>query len=273
MATSSLVERAPQSVRERASIETPRPGRIALLAVIFTVGLGLFVSVDPPRTWILLVLAAIIALGADGIIRRHPRGDFRTVADTSAHLFVPVLFAFSAGLFLEDVVLGYWAAPAVLGAGALMGATLYAEYASVDADDRSFQLARFVLNIVTYLTAFGFYAVVYGFDVDLLPAAFAVGLVSLLLSIEIFRDAEADPVRALVFAAVIGLVAAESRWVLYFIPLDGFLAGVFILLAFYLATGVISHYLSEHLDGGVLLEFALVTAAGLAIVIGGRVLA
>ena len=37
-------------------------------------------------------------------------------------------------------------------------------------------------------------------------------------------------------------------------------------------TGVISHYLTEHLDRGVLVEFAFVTAAGLAIVIGGRAL-
>jgi hypothetical protein len=90
--------------------------------------------------------------------------------------------------------------------------------------------------------------------------------------VEIFREAEADPLRALVFAASIGVVVGEARWVLYFIPLDGFLAGVFLLLIFYLTTGVISHYLTEHLDRGVLLEFVLVSAAGLAIVIGGRVL-
>jgi hypothetical protein len=153
-----------------------------------------------------------------------------------------------------------------------MAAALYAEHISVELDHPSYPLARFALNVITYLTAFGFYAVVYGFEVDLLPAAFAAGLISMLLSIEIFREAEADPMRALVFASVIGIIVAEARWVLYFIPLEGFLAGVFILLVFYLATGVISHYLTEHLDRNVLMEFGLVTAAGLAIVIGGRVL-
>ena len=34
--------------------------------------------------------------------------------------------------------------------------------------------------MITYLTAFGFYAVVYGFDVELLPAAFTVGMISML---------------------------------------------------------------------------------------------
>jgi hypothetical protein len=220
----------------------------------------------------LLALTAIMALGADGIVRSHPRGGFRTVADTSPYLFVPVLYTLSAGLFLEDVILSYWAAPAVIGASALMAATLYAEYISIEQDHPRFPLARLVLNIATYLTAFGFYAVVYGFDVELAPAAFAVGLVSTLLAVEIFREAEADPVRALVFAAVIGVVLGEARWVLYFMPLDGFLAGVALLLVFYLSTGVISHYLTEHLDRGVVLEFVLVTLAGLAIVVGGRTL-
>jgi hypothetical protein len=249
-----------------------RAGRIPLLAIVFGIGLAMFITIDPVRPWILLVLTAIVGLGADGIIRSHPRAEFHTIADTAPFLFVPVLFTLSAGLFLEDVILGYWQIPAVLGASVLMGSALYAEHVSVEPEHPQFPVARFALNVITYLTAFGFYAVVYGFDVDLLPAAFTVGMISMLLSIEIFREAEADPIRALVFAAVIGVIVGEARWVLYFIPLEGFLAGVFILLVFYLTTGVISHYLTDHLDRAVLLEFAMVTAAGLAIVIGGRVL-
>ena len=273
MATSPALERSAPSLRDDSATPglpaVPRTGRIPLLAVIFTTGLTLFISIDPSRPWLLLALTAIMAIGTDGVIRAHPRGEFHTIADTAPYLFVPVLFTLSAGLFLEDVILSYWAVPAVLAAGALMGATVYAEHVSVDPDHPSFPTARFVLNVVTYLTAFGFYAVVYGFDVNLLPAAFAVGLVSMLLAIEVFREAEADPIRALVFAAVIGVIVAEARWVLYFIPLDGVLAGIFLLLAFYLATGVISHYLTDHLDRTVLAEFAVVTAAGLTIVVAG----
>jgi hypothetical protein len=275
MATSPTLERSASPAQEAAAAFTysgvSRAGRIPLLSLVFCIGLALFISVDPVQPWLLLALTAIIGLGADGIIRAHPRGEFHTVADTSPYLFVPVLFTLSAGLFLEDVILSYWAAPAVIGAAVLMGVTIYAEHISVEPEHPSFPMARFVLNVMTYLTAFGFYAVVYGFDVDLLPAAFAVGLISMLLSIEIFREAEADPIRALVFAAVIGVVIAEARWVLYFLPLEGFLAGIFLLLGFYLTTGVISHYLTDHLERSVLLEFAAVSAVGLTIVIAGRV--
>ncbi len=274
MATSPVLERAVPPLQDRppsAPLTGSKFARIPLLCVMFAIGLLLFVSIEPVKPWILLVVTAIMALGADGIVRSHPHADIRTIGDTAPYLFVPVLFTLSAGLFLQDVVLGYWAVPAVLAAAGLMGCALYAEYHSVEPDEETGAMAHFLLNVITYLTAFGFYAVVYGFDVNLAPAAFAVGLVSMLLSVEVFREAEADPIRALVFAAVIGVIVAEARWVLYFIPLDGLLAGIFLLLVFYLTTGVISHYLTDHLDRTVLMEFAMVSAAGLAIVIGGRV--
>lgn len=250
----------------------PRSGHIPVMAVAYALGLGLFLGVEPTKPWILLVLVGLAAIGTDGILRTHPKGDFQTLADTAPFLFVPVLLALASGLFLEEVVEGYWAVPAVLAAAVLFAASLYGEYASVERHGPSYPLGRFALNVLTYLSAFAFYAVVYRFDVELLPSAFAVGLVSLLLAVEIFREGEADPYRALVFAGVIGLIVAEARWSLHFIPLEGFLAGVFLLLAFYLTTGVIQHYLAGSLRRPILLEFAAVSAAGLAVVIVGRVL-
>jgi len=273
MASSPVAERIAHADQQaRGSAQRPsRAGLIPLLALVYALGLALFIGTEPVRPWILLAVAALVGLGTDGILRGHPRVAFVSVADTAPYMFVPVLFTLASGLFLEDAALGYWQAPAVVGCGALMAAAVFAEHASVDPEHERFHSARFVLNVITYMTAFAFYEVVYGFDVDLAPAAFAVGLVSMLLAIEIFREAEADPLRALVFAGVIGIIVGETRWVLYFIPLDGFLAAVFMLLAFYITTGVIAHYLTEHLNTTVLAEFALVTAAGLAIVIGGRV--
>lgn len=242
------------------------------MAVAYAFGLGLFLGVEPTKPWILLALVGLTAIGTDGILRSHPKADFDGIADTAPFLFVPVLLALASGLFLEEVIEGYWTVPAVLAAAVLFTASLYGEYVSVEEHGPSYPLGRFALNVLTYLSAFGFYAVVYSFDVELLPSAFAVGLVSLLLAVEVFREGEADPYRALVFAGVIGLIVAEARWSLHFIPLEGFLAGVFLLLAFYLTTGVIQHYLAGTLRRPILLEFVAVTTLGLTVVIVGRVL-
>jgi hypothetical protein len=250
----------------------PRSAYIPLLALLYGIGLALFLAVEPTKPWILLTIVALVGLGTDGILRMHARARLRGIADTAPFLFVPVLLALASGLFLEEVVDGYRTVPAVLGASVLLAAAVYGEYVSAISHGPSYALGRLVLNVLTYIAAFGFYAVVYEFDIDLLPAAFAVGLFSGLLAVEVFREAEADAYRGLVFAAAIGVVVAEILWALYFIPLDGFLAALLLLLVFYLSTGLVQHHLTKDLNRAVALEFTFVTLAGLAIVIAGRVL-
>ena len=49
----------------------------------------------------------------------------------------------------------------------VFSAAVAAEYVTVQPLNPSYPLARLVLSVVTYLTAFAFYAVVYSFDVNL----------------------------------------------------------------------------------------------------------
>jgi hypothetical protein len=259
---------------EQASFDLsglPRTAYIPLLAALYGLGLGLYVSVEPTRPWLLLAVVALVGLGSDGILRNNPKAQLRGVADTSPFLFVPVLLALASGLFLEEVVKGYWAVPAAAGASVLLAGALYGEYASM-VHGPSYALGRLVLNMLTYVAAFAFFAVIYEFNVHLLPAAIAVGLFSTLLAIEILREAEGDAIRALVYAAAIGVVVAEIRWALYFVPLDGYLAAIVLLVIFYQASGLVQHHLTGHLNRAVATEFSLVTAIGIAVVVAGRLL-
>ena len=246
--------------------------RIALLVVVFTFGLILFLAIEPSKPWILAVTTALVALGTDGILRTHPNAVLEEdIAWTAPLLFLPTLLSLGSGLFLEDALNGYWVLPGALAVSVLMAAVLTAEYVSVDPYSRVYAGARFVLNLGTFLTAFAFYAVVYSFDVSLVPAALTVGLISLLLSVEVLRESEADPVRALVFAGAIGIIVAQARWALYFLPLESYLAGVFLLLVFYLTSGLVQHHLNDDLRPPVVSEFALITILGIVIVTIGRV--
>jgi hypothetical protein len=252
-----------------ASFRSPR---VPLLIIVFSIGLLLFLAIEPTKPWILLVVTGLVAFGTDGILREHPHGAREEdMAWTAPLLFLPTLLTLGAGLFLEDALGGYVVLPGVLLTAGLMGAVLYAEHASIDGASASYATARFVLNIATYLTAFALYAVVYAFDVSLVPAALTVGLVSLLLSVEVLREAEADPMRALAFSAVVGLIVAEARWALYFLPLESYLAGVFLLLVFYLTSGLVQHHLNDDLSPPVVSEFAAIAALGVVIVALGRV--
>jgi len=249
-----------------------RPSKVPLLAAVYGLGLLLFLTIEPTQPWILLVLTALVAIGTDGIMREHPLGNEEDdTAWTAPLLFLPTLLALGAGLFLEDVLTGYAAVPGALIATVLMGAVVSSEYASIDPEGADYPTARLVLNVATYLTAFSFYAVVYSFDVSLVPAALAAGLVSVLLSVEVLREAEADPVRALIFSGVVGVVVAEARWALYFLPLESYLAGVFLLLVFYMASGLVQHHLNDDLRPPVLAEFSAIAVLGVLIVTLGRI--
>ena len=246
--------------------------RVLLLVAAFSLGLLLFLSIEPTEPWILLVVTALVAVGADGILRDHPVAAYEEdIAWTAPFLFLPTMLALASGLFLEDAISGYWIIPGVFIVAALMGAVLFASQASVDQDSVVYPASRFVLNIGTYLTAFGFYAVVYAFDISLVPAAVTVGLVSLLLSVEVLREAEANPTRALVYAAVVGLIVGEGRWALYFLPVESYLAGVFLLLVFYLTSGLVQHHLNDDLRRPVVIEFAGIALLGAVIVTLGRI--
>jgi hypothetical protein len=246
--------------------------RVPLLVVVYAIGLLLFLAVEPTKPWVLMIVTGLVALGTDGILRTHPKAVLEEdIAWTAPLLFLPTLMCLGAGLFLEDALTGYWVVPGIAIAALLMAMTLYAEYTSVDAYGPGFAGARFLLNLGTFLTAFAFFSVVYSFDVALVPAALTVGLISLLLSVEVLRESEADPVRALVYAGAIGVIVAQARWALYFLPLESYLAGVFLLLVFYLASGLVQHHLNDDLRPPVVSEFAAITVLGIVIVTIGRI--
>lgn len=236
------------------------------MAVVLALGLTAFLAIEPTQNWLLLLLCGLAALGADGVVRTHPKARFHRLDDTALFLFVPVLFTLSAGLFLEEVASGHWTVLAGLASTGAYWGILYAEYQSVDRKAPHYQSTRLVLNAATYVIAFLFFATVYDFDLDLATASFAAGVVSLLLGIEVLREEAMDTARTIVYAAAIGALLAESAWATHFLPLDGSSAAVFLLLAFYLMTGLMHNYLADRLSIRTASEFASVALAGLVIV-------
>lgn len=240
--------------------------RLYVMGAVFSLGLTAFLAIEPTQNWLLLLLSGLAALGTDGVVRTHPRARFRRLDDTALYLFVPVLFTLGLGLFLEEVAEGYWTLLAGLLAGIPFAAMVQAEYDSVDRKLPTYQSARLILNVATYVTAFLFYATIYDFALGVVTAAFAVGIVSLLLAIEILREEALDTPRTLLYAVAIGLLLSEAGWALDFLPLEGAVAAIFLLLAFYLMTGLMHNYLGERLSLRTASEFMAIAGVGLLIV-------
>ncbi len=248
----------------------PLTPETAVLTVLMTAVFLLFLLIEPTPRWLALFAAVVAALATDGVLRSARREPFAAGADTTPYLFLPALFALTAPVFAEYNARGFWAIPVALGAGLAFGAVVTAEVGSVRADEPLRGVARFVTATATYFVAFALYSLAYVFDLALGAAMVAVTLMSVLLAVELLRDGEIDPIETLVFAGVVGLVAGEARWVMQYLPIDGYLAGLTLLLLFYFTTGVVHAYITRALDVMVAAEYGAVAALGIVLVVGAR---
>ncbi len=256
--------------RPTALLAIPVSGPIVAMTLLVTIVFLMFLLIEPTPRWIVLFGSALAALAMDGVLRSARRAPFEADADTTPYLFLPALFVLAAPVFIEHNVRGFWAAPAGVAAGLAFGAVAVAEVASVREFDPVKGVGRFVASAATYFVAFALFSLAYRFELELQQAMVAVALVSVLLAVEMLREGEIDPVETLVFAVVTALVVAEVRWTLFYLPLDGYLAGLTLLLAFYFVTGLLHSHLTSHLSAFVAAEYVLITAAGIGLVVWTR---
>jgi hypothetical protein len=259
---SEVAQRITQALPDTAS----RLDRVHVMAAVLALGLTTYLAVEPTQNWLLLLLCGLAALGTDAVVRNHPRAHFDSIDDTALYLFVPVLFTLSVGIFLEDVVSGYWTLGFGLASVIPFWAILRSEYESIDRDSDLFETARLALNGATYLVAFLFFATVYDFELSLFASSLTIGIVSVLLAIEVLREEGLNTARTIQYSFASGILMAEAAWTTHFLPMDGSAAAVFVLLAFYLMTGLMHNYLGNRLNLKTAAEFAAVALCGLVII-------
>ena len=248
-------------------VAAPAVTLTALVTIVFL----MFLLVEPSPRWVILFGSAVAALAMDGILRSVRREAFETAGvDTAPFLFLPALYVLTVPVFLEHAVRGYWIVPAGVTAGIGFGAAVVGMLSSVREHDPARDVGGFVTTAAAYFVVFALLSLTYTFELDLRSATLAAGLGSMLLAVEVLRDGEVDPLDTLAYAAITGVIVAELRWTLHFLPLAGPLAALTLLLAFYFVTGLAHSHLTRHLDRVVAAEHVAIVAAGLLVVLGAR---
>jgi len=242
---------------------------LIILSLLMGATFLMFVGIEPTPRWLLLFAAIMAILGTDGMLRDawpRPFHRVRDRADTTPYLFLPALLAVAIPLLIEHNVRGFFVIPLSLLGALLFTAVLAAQVTSVRVAAPAYSLARLVATGGSYFTAFALLSLSYVLELDLIPALIAAAVIGTMLGVEIFREGQVDPIETLIFSAVTGLVLAEVRWTLYFIPVGGYLAGLTLLLAFFLVSGLLHSHLTRHLNRIVAVEYVVIAAAGIALV-------
>ena len=264
------VSPSPMISRRGGAFALPVNAPIVALTVIMTITFAMFLLIEPTPRWIALFGGVIAAPSVDGVLRASRRAPFADGHDTAPYLFLPAVFALAVPVFVEHNVRGLWATPAAIATGLVFGAVVMAEVASVREFDPARGIGRFITSAATYFVAFALFSLTYRFGLDLPTAMTAVALVSAMLAVGLLHEGEVDPIETLIFAVITALAVAEVRWALHFLPIDSYLAGFAMLLAFYFVTGLIHSHLVRHLTATLAVEYSVIAAAGVALVVWAR---
>lgn len=245
--------------------------RSIVLCGLVLLGLAGFLAIRPHQTWLLWLTAILTGLAADGIVRGHARWDEHRLLDTLPWAALPALGTLGGGLFIDRALEGFARPAAAIVPAVLVGAVAYAEHVTVDFQHPRYHGYRLGLAVATYLAAFALFTVAAGADIPIALSSGLIGLVAMVLTLDILRENRLFGEGALLLGLAVGVSLAELRLVLYFFPLDDLLAGALMIIGFYLATGLVHHFLDHDLEWATVGEYLLVAVVGTGAVVVTRV--
>lgn len=210
-----------------------------------------------------LLLAGLVASGAEAVVRAHPRAQ---AGEMGPHW---VLWALPVALIIVSLLLLpvapsrlYWLLGLIV-TGAVLSLSMAGIYYTIDPYAVGYRRARLGMNAMTYGVALMLFLVVYRTRVRSIVSATEVMLVSTLLALELLRGSERPLILVGINAAVVGLVLGQATWALNYWRLDSLTGGLVLLLLFYNVVGLSQNTLQGRLNRRVLLEYGLITIAAL----------
>jgi len=212
-------------------------------------------------------VAAMIGMGTYLLGRSHPAflGLGRAYTWT---LWIPPVAWFVAGaVLLRLAPLENNTIPSVVGA-ALLGLILFAQHRELRLGAGSRRGAEFLVSLAVFVSAFAQFGLLYqARDAGVVVALVAGGVAALLGTVPL-RRAIADDGRTAIYCGVVGLVVGEVAWALTYWTTAGIVGGAFLLLLFYVLVGLSEAILDRSFSRRVLLEYGVVGACGLILIIG-----
>lgn len=238
-----------------------------LVVGLAAAGLAFFITLEPPRSWVMLVLTlGMVASGTHYLALAHPGYRFYLRRPpTFTYWVAPLALALGGALFTRLFLGGWYTLIGMAGTGAGVAVLVYCQHLLAHPDAPAPAFARVVTSLSVYLAAFLLFVSLQGVDLPVAARMTVLGAVSGLLSLVILGERSNRFDRAFLYAALIALLVVELSWALLLLPLGRVTTGLLLLMAFYFISGLVHSHLLNRLNKSVALEFASVTLVALAV--------
>ena len=239
----------------------------AFVVAIVVMGAGLWLapSMVPVQLWLLGAgLVGLIGVTTESFLGQPSASGLEDHLQAFSLWLAPGLLI-AAALWLANISPESHVS-LVLAGPALLGLLLLSLLVSLDPESQIYRGARFVFNLVVYLSAFLLFVLIYHTKDWGLLTAIATGVVALLAGIELMRPRFGDRASWLP-VALISLVIAETTWALDYWPVGGLVGGALLLLAFYVFSGLLQSVRGDAMDRRMMAEYGAVGAVGFVLVL------
>ncbi len=218
--------------------------------------------------WLLITLmVGLVCTGANFLLHGHPHLGERLGRPIYIAWILPgVVTGLSAYVLAGLHTWLVWAG-VLLVTGIGISLVISAEYSAIFPDAPGYPTARLALNMLAYLLAFALFTIIYHTRTRSLVTATLTMLSAALLALDLLSVADVPIERMFPFAGVVGVIVGESTWAVNYWQINAWVGGLFLLLIFYVAINVAHQYLLERLRLSILVEFAVVIAVVLTIIL------
>ena len=246
-------------------IEAPTAGSVG------TSFLGTPLRLDFTAGMIVLLLVTVLTCaGVDQLVRDHPRVRRGEVRRTFSYLILPAATVIVAAQLLINITdTPLWILGLIVTA-VVLWPTILAEYAVVDPEGVLASRARLFLTALTYVLAVLLFGLIWNTRARSSISATLTFLAAGSLAFDLLYATGAQLSRVFMFSLSIGLVLAEGTWAINYWRSNVFIAAVAQLLAFYALTGLAGQHLLHRINRRVLIEFGVVMALALFLLLWGR---
>lgn len=235
--------------------------------IISFVALGVPTKVYLSSRWFIgAVLVLLTGSGTDSIVRSHPHARQTDSRSRLSYWGLPcALTSFSLFLLPLAPSTYLWVAGLAL-TGLCLGLTIVAQYYTVDRRDRHYQVARWGLNVAVYLAVVALCTLIYAARARSLLSATSIAVLGAVLGAELLRSqaSNQEAKRVWLYALASGAILGEVTWALNHCGLTALAGGIFLLVVFYVTSGLAGQHLRGKLTRHVFVEFSLVAILGLA---------
>lgn len=214
-------------------------------------------------TQVALVVVPLICAGVHSMVRAHPGARSQSHSYRVAFWMLPSLVVIASFTLLGHLAWWGYRLSVILLTGLALAVVMVLQFRSIGSQDEPNRAIRVGLNGFSYVMALVLFVALYGSRLGSVLSAMAVLLVSGMLALELFRNAQGAPVRTWLHVGLTGVLMGELAWALSYCSLEPAPGGGLLLLAFYTLTGLMQQHLRGRLSRRVVVEFGVVCILGL----------